>query len=119
VVLGGGDDRHQLRSAFGGLADVHHRQPIRLGIELPPVLGELPVGGELVVGPDVEAELGLGSGDASAWTGGRLGVEPAGRDAEDGSRDQRGRSGTRTDQHGGMLTASAAPVPAPRVKHTR
>ena len=77
VVLGRGDDGHQLRPALGGLADLDQRQAIRLGVELPPVLGELPVGGELVVGADVEAELGLGRGDAGPgsgrWTGRRAG----------------------------------------------
>ena len=95
LVLGRGDDGHQLRPALGGLADLDQRQPIRLGVELAPVVGQLPVGRELVVGPDVEAELGLGGGDAAAGAGGGLGVEPAGRDAEDGDRDQRGRTGTR------------------------
>ena len=109
LVLGRGDDGHQLRPALGGLADLDQRQPVRLGVELAPVVGQLPVGGELVVVADVEAELGLGGGDARC-AGGGLGVEPAGRDAEDGGRDQRGRTGARTDQHGGMLTGPRRPV---------
>ena len=63
VVLRRRDDRHQLRAAFGGLADLHHLHPVGLLVELLPVLDELRVGGELIVVADVEAEVLLGRGD--------------------------------------------------------
>ena len=45
-------DRHQLRTAFGGLADFLDRQPVGFGVELSPVLRELRIVRELVVIPD-------------------------------------------------------------------
>ena len=57
-------DRHQLRAAFGGLADFLDRQPVGFSVELLPVLRELRIVGELVVVPDVEAEVLLRTRDA-------------------------------------------------------
>ena len=73
VVLRRRDDRHQLRAALGGLADLHHLHAIRFLVELLPVLDELRVGGELIVVADVEAEELLGRGDGLRPGGGRTG----------------------------------------------
>src|SRR3954453_18020551 len=45
-----------MRTAFLRLADFDHLHPVRLFVQLVPVLDELVVGGELVVVADVEAE---------------------------------------------------------------
>ena len=69
-VLGRRDDRHQLRAAFGRLADLDDLHPIGFLVELLPVLDELVVGRELIVVADVEAEELLGSRDPLRGRGG-------------------------------------------------
>ena len=56
VVLGRGDDRHQLIAALGGLADALDGHAVGLGVELAEELGELGVVGQHVVGADLVAE---------------------------------------------------------------
>jgi hypothetical protein len=98
VVRGAGDDHHPLIAPFGGLADRHQLEPVRLGVELPPVLGELRVGGEAVVIADVPAELLLGRGDAALGRndGGKQWYE---RECPDG----RTRVTERMRGHGGVI----------------
>ena len=65
VVGWRGDDRHELRPALGRLADFLQHHAVRLGVELPPVGGNLRVIGEPIVVAETEAELLLRRGDAS------------------------------------------------------
>ena len=71
VILGRRDNRHQVRAALGGLADLLQDHPIRLAIELLPVGGELLIGRQLIVVAEVEAELFLRRGDARRLCRGR------------------------------------------------
>ena len=57
VVFRRRDDRHQLRAALSGLADLDHFHAVGLFVELLPVVDELCVGRELVVVADVEPEV--------------------------------------------------------------
>ena len=66
VVGGRGDDRHQLRPPFGRLANLLKRHAVGLRVELPPVVGDLRVVGELIVVAEVESELLLRRGDAGS-----------------------------------------------------
>ncbi len=62
-ILRRGDDRHQLRAAFGRLADLDDFHPIGFLVEFVPVLDELIVGGELVIVADIEAKVLLRGGN--------------------------------------------------------
>ena len=81
VVGRRGDDRHQLRPALGGLADLLHGHPVGLGVELAPVVGDLRVVGELIIVAEGEAELFFRAGDVGLRRGRR----------EQGGRKQRRR----------------------------
>ena len=63
MVLGRGDDRHQLIAALGGLADRLHDHAIGFGVELAHELGELGVVRQHVVGADLVAEELFRRGD--------------------------------------------------------
>ena len=60
-----GDDAHELRPAFLGVADFDDLEPIRLFLELGPVAQQLLVIGEAVIVAEVEAQVFLGRGDMS------------------------------------------------------
>ena len=62
-VFGRSDDGHELRAAFGGLADIDQLHAIGFRGEPFPVIGELGVIGELVIVAEIEAELIFGRGD--------------------------------------------------------
>ena len=57
-----GNDGHQLRAAFGGLADLLDAHPVGFFVQLRPVGLELRVGGELIVVADIEAKMLLRRG---------------------------------------------------------
>ncbi len=63
VVFGRRNDGHQLRPAFGRLADLDHLHSLGFLVELLPVVDKLRVGGELIVVADIEAEMLFRRGD--------------------------------------------------------
>lgn len=76
LILGRGHNRHVLRAALGGLADVLQHHPVRFLRQLLPVGRDLLVIGEEVVVAEVMAELFFGRRDAA---GGRGRRRPSGR----------------------------------------
>ena len=89
VVLGRGDDRHELVSALGGRPDRLQRHARGFGGQRLPVAGEVAVVRQFVVGADLVAEEGLRGRQFLREAG------PRGEDAEDdrgGGQNAAGRS---------------------------
>ena len=63
--------RHELRPAFGRVANLYKLHPVGFGRQFLPIGRELPVIRETVVVAQVEAEVLLGGSDCRGRRGGR------------------------------------------------